>query len=97
MASTSVRQRPVTTFSDTELALTPAGPPFQGAQRLQRLEHRPAGRGGVEGRGLKQGRQEASEALVAAQKLTAERGVLAVGGVGLGGELLHRCSGPFKL
>jgi hypothetical protein len=74
-----------------------AGPTLQGAQRLQRVKHWPAGRGGVKADGLEQGRQEPPEALVAAQQLTPKRGVLAVGRVGLGGELVHGGGGQLKL
>ena len=70
-----------------------AGSAFQGPQRLKRLEYGPAGRGGVEGNGLKHRGEEAPEARVTAQQLTAERRVLAVVGVGLGGEPVHRGSG----
>jgi hypothetical protein len=74
-----------------------AGPTLQGTQRLQRIKHRPAGRGGVEADGLEQGRQEPPEALVAAQQLTPKRGVLAVGRVRPGGELVYGGGGQLKL
>jgi hypothetical protein len=70
---------------------------LQRPQRLHRLENRLSSGRGLERDGLEQDWHEASEALVAAQQLLAERGVLSVLQIGLRGEAVHRVGGELQL